>query len=306
MYVISPEVYEKIKKWKLKDKVVYFLFYVILPIAVVCGVEYFNVPLIIDKSSTTLKNELKNDIRGIVKNEISNNVMISPGITAGTQDTKGGDSLLTSESTCAADGVLDESMWFIDEKRIEKEKDDDGVYYCVKDLYPNFDSYELWYRDKVPLGTSIIARYQLKNRNNQRPRFIFVFGAAREYRIFFPKSDGENISFESKSKKDEEIRKLGSVPVDTSKEAFLEMQINNNTKVANQINFNYTYKYFPLFSDQDRDEKNQISPETSEEGFSDRSVWINSNKMQVEQKFGFGVWNGDCIKILECKITSGS
>jgi len=281
--VISPSEFDKIKKWSWQKKVEYSLLIIVLSIVLPGAVSYFTAQKISQKVSNDSQNQIKQSL--IFMNQDGK------GKIAGDEDMK-----LSEIKT--TENKIDKSLWEIDPARIREEEDG---FYCVKDTSV-FSQYEIWYKEKIPVGSTINISYLLKNieGNNDNLYLMFVFGENREYRLFFPGSDRSRIDFESNvSQKNTTNKQLAAKhSVDVTKQAAFELQIENTPKGSNSLNFNYKYYYYPIPDDQTDSEQLQDYG-----SFSSKFLWAMSDHLGVFQKFGIGVHAGDCFKIIDYNIS---
>jgi hypothetical protein len=189
---------------------------------------------------------------------------------------------------------FNEIEWDINKKRIEKEteKGEFTGYYCIKES-DNFDSGEIWYKEKIITGTRITLRYTVKTNKNisQRdPILIFVYGEKRQFRMFFPDTDPNFIRFEDNVNNNEHKPKRLSRKIDIQKEA--EILLTVGTNPPNDAVFSYELKYIPL-QEKDNEDISQISSSNS---FVSSFPWANPESEGAGQKVGIGSFNGSCIK----------
>lgn len=193
------------------------------------------------------------------------------------------------------DKNFNESDWTYDQNRIYKEKDDKGRYtgfFCVRKS-DNWDSGEIWYRQLLAVGSTVISRYETKTDqklSKRAPKLIFVFSEDRNFRMFFPDEDPNFIGFDDRSSlKKIKPRRLPS-QIDNSKISDLEISIGNNN--PNQAVFNYSLKYIPIVESGEAAE--QL---TTSNSFTSVFPWPNPTSDGAKQKIGFGTFNGSCIRL---------
>lgn len=282
MDMLSPEQFEKISRWSWRKIFFYFVFIFILSGGILKAYKYFSGNTIQATSSISQEN----------RTSINNNVNT-------TIPTVKGDSV-SKDNGAPVEKEFDEKDWQIDYNRINKisnQNGHSGSVFCVKDSR-KFDSAIIWYKEKIPLGTTLRLRYAMENASSMvanTPKLIFAYGDESDFRIFLPE-DAENkfIGIEKinsdKSKSRNHIRLISRI--DSYKENVFEITVKNSS--VNKASFIYNLKYFPLLDEDVADDK----PAADGDSFVEYLPWIDPGNIGFRQLAGVGAFNNTCIRIV--------
>lgn len=205
-------------------------------------------------------------------------------------------------ASAASPKEFSEEDWDIDRNRFLKEVDQAGSptgFYCVKET-KKFDSAEMWFVEKIPVGEGIRIRYALKmdtsvsSSTQSQPQLIFSYATDRIYRLFFPDTDNRFISFEDNADMNASrySKKRLVRPMDSTQDTALMVGV--GAAPPNNAIISYDLVYIGLPVDEN-DEKKQTSDQDS---FSSVFPWTDPTGVGAEQRVGFGTLNGMCIRII--------
>jgi len=179
------------------------------------------------------------------------------------------------------------NFWEVDEYF----KIDEEGYYCP--MRRGYQLWEIWYTEKLPVGfTSATLRYLLKDGtpgNDIPPPAVFSYGDSKKrfYTIIIPDGDLKSVRFKGEEGTAKPQGRLKEeVNIDNEMTIIIKPRVPSPTKNEIKVTFDSTYI--------SKDSGDQMPPETFE--YDTKVPTVSPEEEGAKKLFGFGTFNGDCIK----------
>lgn len=163
-------------------------------------------------------------------------------------------------------------------------KEENG-YYCP--ARSGYQYWEIWYKEKLPVGfTSATLRYSLKDnttRNGIPPPAVFSYGdkQVRFYSIIVPDGDLKGVRF----KDFPQDRLKEQINFESEMTATVKPRVLDPNRNEIKLNFEITYL---------SESGDQVPPEYFSKDI--KVPTVSPEEEGAKKQFGFGTFNGDCIK----------
>ena len=163
-------------------------------------------------------------------------------------------------------------------------KEENG-YYCP--ARSGYQYWEIWYKEKLPVGfTSATLRYSLRDntaRNGIPPPAVFSYGdkQVRFYSIIVPDGDLKSVRF----KDFPQDRLKGLINFESEMTATVKPRVLDPNRNEIKLNFEITYL---------SESGDQVPPEYFSKDI--KVPTVNLEEEGAKKQFGFGTFNGDCVK----------